>query len=443
MRRQRRLSEPLETRAPQLGQLGAPNETAAPCDETTRSSAVERELPFDGAAVDIAKWRSTDSSSPDSRPLGSVPKASSADSLSSPASARSSSASSLLRDGSLKEASPPAPFELDMCASDFLQRSCSSSRLSELSVSPPPSPPRPSDPLEEQGGNAHAREEPSEGKSARLDVSEVQSPRSRTLAFGRRLERENSERSMSAAKGRRLFDSHAKVPEPLRTAAPARADDGHSYVDDGGEGVGDDLGMARAPDDAIVFTAALPAIAPRAFALELACKRIYLLDEPVGFALGSIRTLDLSSNFLQTVHCTALNALPALQSLNLSRNLIRRIEGALLCSQLLHLDLSRNGLVDLRPLQGCASLRRLDVACNLVSDPTGLPVHLTHLDASDNRLAAPVCLRVLSVLAALRCVRLGGNPLELSLPNWRLRLRSLMPQLQGYLCWSCFELCTF
>ncbi|CUG01067.1 Hypothetical protein, putative [Bodo saltans] len=140
--------------------------------------------------------------------------------------------------------------------------------------------------------------------------------------------------------------------------------------------------------------------------------------------------------------------------LNLASNQLSSLEGALLPSTLLRVDLSDNQLTTIPSFAVCsmlavANLRRnriqkigsafehnlnighLFLGRNELSfvDGIGHLWVLETLDLSCNKIASQVQLRPLSLNSALRHIVLKGNPLEKKLASYRTVLRNLVPSL--------------
>jgi hypothetical protein len=140
--------------------------------------------------------------------------------------------------------------------------------------------------------------------------------------------------------------------------------------------------------------------------------------------------------------------------LNLASNQLSSMDGALLPSTLLRVDLSDNQLTSIPSFAACsmlavANLRRnriqkigsafehnlnvghLFLGRNELSfvDGIGHLWVLETLDLSCNKIASQVQLRPLSLNSALRHIVLKGNPLEKKLSSYRAILRNLVPSL--------------
>ena len=166
--------------------------------------------------------------------------------------------------------------------------------------------------------------------------------------------------------------------------------------------------------------------------VELRLPSLSLFDVPRRPGrLRAIESLCLSSGDISVLDCASLNALPGLTRLDVSHNRIRRIEGCLELRRLAWVDLSDNDLADVSALVLWSCVRHLDLSRNRISDPSGLPASLESLTIRDNRLRSALSLRVLCMSAELRSLDVSGNPVMQRVPNWRVRLVSLLPRLAG------------
>lgn len=128
--------------------------------------------------------------------------------------------------------------------------------------------------------------------------------------------------------------------------------------------------------------------------LNFATNNLYMNYQESSHALNSLprlRFLDLSDNFLdEDATAALLQNLSSLEHLNLSANLLRRLDGSSFrdLQQLKELDLQRNLLFEMDgAFHGCPSLRRLNLAFNNL--PCLYDFHMTQLlvlNASFNAL---------------------------------------------------------
>lgn len=104
-----------------------------------------------------------------------------------------------------------------------------------------------------------------------------------------------------------------------------------------------------------------------------------------------------------------------IEKLNFSGNGLRGISKIGHISEVLtRLDLSKNDLVDIKPLEVLTTLKFLDLSQNSITDPSALSVlsNLEYLDISGNCVKTPDCLMVFAnSLTNLRSLNLSGNPI--------------------------------
>lgn len=163
---------------------------------------------------------------------------------------------------------------------------------------------------------------------------------------------------------------------------------------------------------------------PRLTNLSLACNSICSLDVPVGL-LQRLEILDLSFNELHGEVLSALGALPALKTLNLSSNCISSMppeQDLYGLESLEELVLDSNDLVQFvqwRALDALPKLRKLSLSSNRVKrlkDDTEVPGDtsyfptLEELDLSGNEIASVHNLPVVRHFRGLKNLNLSDNP---------------------------------
>eukprot|EP00601_Ochromonadales_sp_CCMP2298_P001192 CAMPEP_0173172252 /NCGR_PEP_ID=MMETSP1141-20130122/2208_1 /TAXON_ID=483371 /ORGANISM="non described non described, Strain CCMP2298" /LENGTH=290 /DNA_ID=CAMNT_0014094273 /DNA_START=31 /DNA_END=899 /DNA_ORIENTATION=+ len=138
--------------------------------------------------------------------------------------------------------------------------------------------------------------------------------------------------------------------------------------------------------------------------------------------------LDLSHNIAHQ-----LPTLPNLTVLDISNNRVERpiARSAEVC--LVELDLSYNGVVDLKGLALLVTLQRLNLQGNRIRHIEGLESmpQLGVLNLQDNQIAAVSDLRVLSYNSTLHNVSFDGNPI-VNDAYFKVTLLSSVPCLKSY-----------
>lgn len=146
--------------------------------------------------------------------------------------------------------------------------------------------------------------------------------------------------------------------------------------------------------------------------------------------LSSIKILILRQNTVSRPDLMGLTQLTELTNLDLA---INSIEGKLpdncIPHTLINLDLSYNLLTDISGVLCCINLKTLNVAHNQLKKIIGLPPLIEKVNLSDNLLASPVTLRVISACPKIWAVGIAGNPLLNKIADWRAQLVSLCPKV--------------
>jgi dynein assembly factor 1 len=112
-------------------------------------------------------------------------------------------------------------------------------------------------------------------------------------------------------------------------------------------------------------------------------------------------------------HVSGLEALENLDTINLSYNQLRRLDGLACCPALRTLICTNNYLTSVESiahLAGCTGLHTLDLQNNQLSDPA--------------------ILDILRQLPELRCLYLKGNPVVSAIRNYRKTIVAALPELR-------------
>jgi hypothetical protein len=146
----------------------------------------------------------------------------------------------------------------------------------------------------------------------------------------------------------------------------------------------------------------------------------------------ALRVLILRNNRISNLSALQLfQYFPNVTDLDLAHNDLRsRILDIDLPRRIQRLDLSHNNLTDISGLMACVELKELNISHNNVKALYGLPTKLTRLDISNNRIHTVSSLRSLSICVGLTSISVQGNPVIQQLPNVKVFLRSVMPNLQ-------------
>ncbi|CAN0525727.1 unnamed protein product, partial [Ectocarpus sp. 12 AP-2014] len=133
-------------------------------------------------------------------------------------------------------------------------------------------------------------------------------------------------------------------------------------------------------------------------------------------SLIGLHTLVLSYNQLQVLDISVLTTMPALRHLDVSHNLLCRMEpmdGRDLPPRLETLNMSHNRISRIGGIAQCFVLRALDLRHNRIKRVQGLE-HLSlllQLDLGHNLISKAASARALSFNRSLKLLWLEGNPL--------------------------------
>ena len=171
--------------------------------------------------------------------------------------------------------------------------------------------------------------------------------------------------------------------------------------------------------------------------LDLSARRLLHLTLPAAintYAYQTLVALNVSRNRLRALPRDAFGQLEALESLNVSYNLLRKLEfddGSSLPSTLVRVDASRNLASQVkRAFADCTALKTLLLSHNRIAACDGLEhvSALEELDLAGNRIRACKGLRPLAACALLRGLKLQGCPVETT-GGSRALVIGLLPQL--------------
>ncbi|CAM9398805.1 unnamed protein product [Ectocarpus sp. 13 AM-2016] len=152
-------------------------------------------------------------------------------------------------------------------------------------------------------------------------------------------------------------------------------------------------------------------------------------------SLIGLHTLVLSYNQLQVLDISVLTTMPALRHLDVSHNLLCRMEpmdGRELPPRLETLNMSHNRISRIGGIAQCFLLRALDLRHNRIKRVQGLE-HLSlllQLDLGHNLISKAASARALSFNRSLKLLWLEGNPLARH-PRYRPTLTCLLPHVRS------------
>lgn len=140
-----------------------------------------------------------------------------------------------------------------------------------------------------------------------------------------------------------------------------------------------------------------------------------------------LQVLNCAHNYVSTID-TSLVSLAALEVLDLSYNLVQRVENLQFCFRLVHLNLAHNRIRSVEnTVASLGNLKVLNLASNGLESAVGLEklLGLERLDISDNQLMQPFDIERLGMLPNLMQLELRANPMT-SIAKWRAQVLSLM-----------------
>ncbi|CAM9401414.1 unnamed protein product, partial [Ectocarpus fasciculatus] len=152
-------------------------------------------------------------------------------------------------------------------------------------------------------------------------------------------------------------------------------------------------------------------------------------------SLIGLHTLVLSYNQLQVLDISVLTTMPALRHLDVSHNLLCRMEpmdGRDLPPRLETLNMSHNRISRIGGIAQCFLLRAVDLRHNRIKRVQGLE-HLSlllQLDLGHNLISKAASARALSFNRSLKLLWLEGNPLARH-PRYRPTLTCLLPHVRS------------
>ncbi|CAM9556560.1 unnamed protein product, partial [Ectocarpus sp. 8 AP-2014] len=152
-------------------------------------------------------------------------------------------------------------------------------------------------------------------------------------------------------------------------------------------------------------------------------------------SLIGLHTLVLSFNQLQVLDISVLTTMPALRHLDVSHNLLCRMEpmdGRDLPPRLETLNMSHNRISRIGGIAQCFLLRALDLRHNRIKRVQGLEhlALLLQLDLGHNLISKAASARALSFNRSLKLLWLEGNPLARH-PRYRPTLTCLLPHVRS------------
>lgn len=142
---------------------------------------------------------------------------------------------------------------------------------------------------------------------------------------------------------------------------------------------------------------------------------------------SELQVLNCSHNYITSID-TSLVGLSALEVLDLSYNLVSKIENLQFCFRLVHLNLANNRIRSVEnTVATLGNLRVLNLASNGLESAYGLEkiLGLERLDISDNQLMQPLDVARLAHLPNLTQLELRGNPLA-NISKWRTQVFTLI-----------------
>ena len=140
-----------------------------------------------------------------------------------------------------------------------------------------------------------------------------------------------------------------------------------------------------------------------------------------------LQVLNCARNYITNID-TSLVGLSALEVLDLSYNLISKVENLQFCFRLVHLNLAHNRIRSVEnTVAALGNLRVLNLASNGLESAYGLEklLGLERLDISENQLMQPLDIARLSLLPNLTQLELRANPLT-SIAKWRTQVFTLL-----------------
>jgi Leucine-rich repeat (LRR) protein len=150
-------------------------------------------------------------------------------------------------------------------------------------------------------------------------------------------------------------------------------------------------------------------------------------------SLKSLKTLDVSSNYLQDI--SSLNNIETLQTLYLYDNEITNISVIESLNRLVYLDLSTNDIVDLSGINKFTQLTTLKIKANKINDVTKLEGlnSLATLDISYNRISDITTIENLYTKYNLKNVNISSQKIVVELTEEQLENDEILIELPNIL----------